>query len=59
MKIWIQYRPRVRGSGGPAPGVGTPRNYRTQFQTKKHAIFDTRFQTWPLKSIPVLRPFFQ
>ena len=22
----------------------------------KHAIFHTRFQTWPLKSIPVFRP---
>ena len=27
----------------------------TQFQTKI-SIFHTRFQTWPLKSIPVFRP---
>ena len=25
----------------------------TKFQTKKNVIFHTRFQTWPLKSLPV------
>ena len=28
----------------------------TLFQTKKNVIFRTRFQIWPLKSIPVFRP---
>ena len=38
--------------GGVPPGSPNP----DPISDQKNVIFHTRFQTWPLKSIPILRP---
>ena len=48
---------RLGGGGGGGGGGGW---YSSEFLVPnfrpKYSIFHTRFQTWPLKSIPVFRP---
>ena len=48
----LEVEPGGGGGGGWEVLLGI---FGTQFQTKI-SIFHTRFQTWPLKSIPVFRP---